>query len=163
MRKKAINLKLIFILSLFLFACQKNSEKEPQAGKVSADSQKMLRVIYCDYTSHNQSEDCIMLADAQKLFDKLPASEGNFMSVVFNNRQSIQFISVKGRWLAEITNDSVPEVFNQLYITKPDGLEMIREAYIGDVNKLKGFTPVSIMKETLDDVRGETVLEDTLK
>lgn len=157
--------KLYFVLSVFfiLSSCQTNSKKEETVDRISPDGQRILLASYCDYTSDSQQEDYITLTDAQNLLDKLPSFDGNFLSIVFNSKQAIQFIYQEDKWLAEITNDSVLRVFNQRYVTKSEALEMIKEAYIGDVNKLQGFTPVSIMTETLDDVINKSVAKDSIK
>lgn len=158
-------IKLYFLLSILflLFSCQTDSKKEETIDRISSDGQRMLSVSYCDYTSALQTEDYITLVDAQNLFEKLPSSDGNFLSIVFNSKQVVQFMYQEDKWLAEITNDSVLRVFNQRYVTKPEALEIIKEAYQGDVNKLQGFTPVSIMTETLDDVINKSVSKDSVK
>lgn len=54
--------------------------------------------------------------------------------------------------LAEITNDSDERIYMQCYASAEECINMIKETYNGDSNKLEGLLPVPIMGKTLDDI-----------
>lgn len=145
---------ILLFMSLIMMGCGNKNQNQPQGESEEANVKKLELTCYNSQTEEHiekeSSED-----DAISYFTALPQAEDTFLTVVINEAQAIQFMwKEEGKCLVEITNDSEDMVFMQRYATAEEALEMLKTAYIGDVNNLKGFTPVPVMEKTLDEVLG---------
>lgn len=145
---------IFLFISLVMVACGNKNQSQSQGESEEASVKKLELTCYNSQTEEHIEKECSE-DDAISYFSALPQAEDTFLMVVVNEAQAIQFMWVEeGKCLVEITNDSEDMVFMQRYATPEEALEILKTAYIGDVNNLKGFAPVPVMEKTLNEVLG---------